>query len=84
MSKLGHKITFLEILTYVHYSITIKRHLLNKKWYWRTPTIPQYICQVLAKSAFKGPRYEAFKSDTPAKILPYEFIHGQVLYAPRP
>ena len=33
-------------------------------------------CQVLTKSA--GPRYKAFKSDTPAKILPYEFIHGQV------
>ena len=30
-SKLGHKITFLQILTYVHYSITIKRDLLNKK-----------------------------------------------------
>ena len=27
---------------------------------------------------FKGPRYKAFKSDTPTKILPYEFIHGQV------
>ena len=38
----------------------------------------QYICQVLVKSAPKGPRYKVFKSDTPAKILPYEFIHGQV------
>ena len=36
------------------------------------------ICQVLAKSASKGPRYKASKSDTPAKILPYEFVHGQV------
>ena len=29
-----------------------------------------------------GPRYEAIKSNTSAKIYPYEFIHGQV--SPRP
>ena len=39
---------------------------------------PIFICQVLGKLASKGPRYKAFKSDSPAKILPYEFIHGQV------
>ena len=40
--------------------------------------IPRYICHVLAKSASKFPRYKAFESDTPGKILPYEFIRGQV------
>ena len=58
--------------------ITVKCDSLNKKQYWWIPIIPQYICQVLAKSVFKGPRYKAFKSDTSAKIFPYEFIHGQV------
>ena len=58
----------LPILTYVHYSITVKRD-----------HSPIYIyISSLAKSGSKGLRYKAFKSDIPAKILPYEFIYGQV------
>ena len=61
-SKLGHKITFLQILTYLHYSITVKRDSLF-------PNI--YLSSFSAKSASKGPRYKAFKSDTSGKILLY-------------
>ena len=83
-SKLGHKITFLQILTYVHYSITVKRDSLNKKIVLENSHYSPIYLPSFSESGFerpkellsKGPRYKDFKSDTSAKILPNEFNHG--------
>ena len=60
------------------YSIAAKRDPFNKKQCLCISIIPQNLCQVLAESAFKRPKYNVFESNTPTTILSYEYIHGHV------
>ena len=54
-------------------SITANQDPFNKKPSLCTSIIPRYLCQVAEESALKRSRYKVFKSNTPTKILPYEY-----------
>ena len=76
--KLGHKTTFLRKLIQMPCSIAANRDPFNEKQFLYTSIVPLYLCYVSEESAFKPPRYKDFKSNTPTKILPYEYIHVHV------